>query len=311
MIVTVTPNTGIDRTMIVPEFELNKTIRASQCMVGMGGKATDASWILGKMGVPNLALGFAAGDSGKLMVQMLKEHGSHTDFTWVQGETRVNIILIADGEKGQSTFTVSTLEVKPDQIISFFNSYEKALMSASCIIAGGSLPNGVKPSFYKELIYKSRQKNIPVIFDASGPGLLAGLNAGPDLIKPNRVELEEITGQKIEPSLESVYQAALFVKNKYGVIVVATMGSQGALAVLSKASYFIPALPLKVISSAGAGDGVLAGLSVAYSQQKPVEEGLRLGFAIASAVLLTATTADYNPGEIERLLPLIQLIPYP
>jgi fructose-1-phosphate kinase PfkB-like protein len=89
------------------------------------------------------------------------------------------------------------------------------------------------------------------------------------------------------------------------------MGSQGALAVLSHTSYFIPGLSLNVVSSAGAGDGVLAGLSVAYSQKKPIEEGLRLGFAIASAVLLTPTTADYDAGEIERLLPLIQLIPYP
>ena len=311
MIVTVTPNTGIDRTMILPEFELNKTIRASECVVGMGGKATDASWILGKMGVPNLALGFAAGDSGKMMEQMLNERGSRTDFTWVKGETRVNIILIAEGEKGQSTFTVSTLEVEPVQINSFFNSFEKALSSASCIIAGGSLPNGVQPSFYQKLIYKSRKKNIPIIFDASGPGLLAGLCAGPDLIKPNRIELEEITGHKIETTLESVYQAAFEVKNQFGVNVVATLGSQGALAVLLQTSYFIPALPLKVVSSAGAGDGVLAGMSVAYSQEKPIEEGLRLGFAIASAVLLTTTTADYDPGDIERLLPLIQLIPYP
>lgn len=311
MIVTVTPNTGIDRTLIVPEFELNKTIRASQCVVGMGGKATDASWILGKMGIPNLALGFAAGESGKQMEQMLNERGSQTDFIWVQGETRVNIILIAEGERGQSTFTVSTLEVKPDQICSFFNSYEKALTSASCIIAGGSLPNGVQPSFYQELIQKSHQKNIPVIFDASGPGLLAGLSAGPDLIKPNRAELEEISSQQIEPTLKSVYQAAKKVKNQFGVNIVATMSRQGALAVLSHTSYFIPGLSLKVVSSAGAGDGVLAGLAVAYSQKKPIEEGLRLGFAIASAVLLTPTTADYDAGEIERLLPLIQLIPYP
>lgn len=311
MIVTVTPNTGIDRTMIVPEFELNKTIRATQCVVGMGGKATDASWILGKMGVPNLALGFAAGNSGRLMVQMLMERGSYTDFTWVKGDTRVNIILIAEREKGQSTFTVSTLEVEPVQINTFFNSFENSLISASCIIAGGSLPNGVQPSFYQELINKSHKKNIPVIFDSSGPGLLAGLSAGPDLIKPNRVELEEITGQKIEPTVESVYQAALEVKNQFGVNVIATIGSQGALAVLLHTSYFIPALPIKVVSSAGAGDGVLAGISIAYSQQKPVEEGLRLGFAIASAVLLTATTADYDPVDFERLLPLIQLIPYP
>jgi 1-phosphofructokinase len=310
MILTVTPNTGIDLTLIVPEFVLNKTIRASQSALGMGGKATDVSWILGRMGVPNLAIGFAAGNTGKQMVKMLEERGSLTDFVWAGGETRRNTIIISQDGSGQSTFTVSTLEVSPRHLRKFFKVFQNALNQVTCLVLGGSLPNGVPTSFFKSLIEMAHEQSIPVLFDASGPGLLSGLKARPDLIKPNRTELEEITGSTIQ-SNGAAYQAARQIQQEYGANVIATMGRQGAIAVLPDRNYWIPGLKLEVVSSAGAGDGVLAGLAVAYSQNKPTEEGLRLGFALANAVLLTLPTADFDLKDLGRLYPLIELIPYP
>src|SRR5687767_1198759 len=108
MIVTLTPNTGIDHTLQVSSFQLNSTIRAIDSAWGMGGKATDVSWILGKLGVPTRALGFAAGSNGLRMEKMLHERGVETDFVWVGGETRLNTILVVSGE-GQSTITTSSL----------------------------------------------------------------------------------------------------------------------------------------------------------------------------------------------------------
>ncbi len=111
-------------------------------------------------------------------------------------------------------------------------------------------------------------------------------------------------------SREEAYQAAKSVQQKFGVAVIATLGREGAFAVLPDRSYWIPGINTEVVSSAGAGDGVLAGLAVAYSQQKPLEEGLRLGFALANAVLLSLPTADYDPKDLERIYPLIELLPY-
>jgi 1-phosphofructokinase family hexose kinase len=310
MIVTVTPNTGVDLTLLVPEFELNKTIRTSQSALGMGGKATDVSWILGRLGVPNLAIGFAAGYTGRQMVKMLEERGSSTRFVWTGGETRRNTIIVSQDGRGQSTFTVSSLEVSARHLSRFNQVFQESLAQATCLVLGGGLPTGVPVSFFKSLIEIAHSQSIPVLFDASGPGLLAGLQGRPDLIKPNRVELEEITGQTID-SKEGVFEAAKFVQQKFACVVIATMGREGAFAVLPDRSYWIPGLNLDVVSAAGAGDGVLAGLAVAYSQHKPVEEGLHLGFALANAVLLTLPTADYDPKDLERIYPLIELLPYP
>ena len=116
MIISVNPNTCIDRTLVVPEFALNKTIRASRFALGMGGKAADASWILGEYGIPSLVLGFAAGNTGLQMEQMLKDRGAKTDFTWVEGETRIHNIIVMEDGSGQSTFAVPTLIVHPEHI---------------------------------------------------------------------------------------------------------------------------------------------------------------------------------------------------
>jgi 1-phosphofructokinase family hexose kinase len=310
MIVTVTPNTGIDLTLRVPEFSLDKTIRASASALGMGGKATDVSWILGRLGEPNLALGFAAGETGKQMVKMLEKRGAATKFVWVGGESRRNTILIAEDGSGQSTFTVSTLEVSPRQLNKFYKVFQESLDQATCLVVGGSLPRGVPATFFKSLIEIAHAHALPVLLDASGPGLLYGLQARPDLIKPNRFELEELSGNSIQ-SRAALYQAARQVHQETGVNVIATMGRQGAFALFTERSYWIPGLDLKVVSAAGAGDGILAGMAVAYAQKKPLEEGLRLGFALANAVLLTLPTADFNRADLERLYPLIDLTPLP
>src|SRR5688572_12881597 len=138
MIITLTPNTGVDYTLQVSSFQLNNTIRAADSAWGMGGKAIDASWILGKLGIPNLALGFAAGPNGSRMETMLREHGVQTDFVWVDGETRLNTIIVVPGQ-GQSTITSSSLRVSPEHVSALFTKFQKALKGASCVVMGGSL----------------------------------------------------------------------------------------------------------------------------------------------------------------------------
>jgi len=116
MILTLTPNPGVDHAIQVASFQLNSTIRATASAWGMCGKATDVSWILGNLGISTRALGFAAGATGHQMEKMLRERGVETDFVWVNGESRLNTVLVVSGE-GQSTITSSSLEVLPEHLL--------------------------------------------------------------------------------------------------------------------------------------------------------------------------------------------------
>jgi 1-phosphofructokinase family hexose kinase len=305
MIITLTPNTGIDFTLKLSSFQLNSTIRALDSAWGMGGKATDASWTLGKIGVPTRALGFAAGPNGVRMESMLRERGVETDFVWVEGESRLNVIVVVEGQ-GQSTITSSSLMVSPQHLSEFSVRYQTALEGASCVVLGGSLPGGVPVEFYAEAITRAHQHNVPVIFDSSGPSLLAGIKSRPDVIKPNLAELGELLGN-VPGSQQEVRQAAEKLRDEYGSHVIITMGSQGAIAVFGSETYFIHPLSLPVVSVAGAGDGVLAGMAFAYLHKAPLAYGLQHGFALAGAILKTLPTADLEVEAYEELLPQIRI----
>lgn len=310
MILTVTLNTSIDRTLFIKDFAWNQTIRASQSVLGMGGKAADASWVLGELGYENTAMGFAAGDSGKLMEKMLRQRGCKTDFVWVEGETRTNVVVVSEEGKGQSTLVSQGLKIGTSDLAKFRKKFAGALKKARCALIGGSIPQGLEAAVYTDLVRQAREAGVPVVFDASGPGLGAGMEGRPTIAKPNIDEIRDLSGESVV-SIEDAYRVGVTLHKKYGTMLVITLGKEGALALLGDRAYRIPVLKIDVVSSAGAGDAVLAGLSAALSQGKPVEDGLRLGFAAAAAVCLTPATADCSRADVDRLLPQVKLVPYP
>lgn len=309
MIVTVTCNTSIDHILWVQSFVLNKTLRATRQIESMGGKPTDASWVLGEIGIPSLALGFCAGLTGEVVKRLLHAKGVTTDFIEVAGESRRNIVIINDDGTGQTTITASTLKPTEDDIAALRTRYLGALEKASVVILGGTLPADMSPSFYTEFIALARQRDIPVIFDAAEPNLSAGLLSQPNFIKPNRDELSEYMGRPIE-TVEDAYRAGREIHERYGVCPVITLGADGGLAVLPDRAYRIPPLNITVVNTAGAGDAILAGLAAAHDRGQSIEDGLRLGFAAATAVVTMPGTADCRREDVERYLEEIKLIPY-
>ena len=309
MIVTVTANTTIDQTLFVPTFNMNTTMRATKTVQAMGGKPTDASWILGQLGIPSLALGFKAGVLGEKVEELLQARGVQTDFITVGGETRLNTVIISESDKGHATITTSTLDVEPQHVDALRERYLAALVDASCVVLGGSLPEAMQPTFYTDFIRLARERDIPVIFDADEPNLSAGLASRPTFIKPNEHELGALIGKSID-TLDDAYVAGQEILEHYGTSPIITLGAKGGLAILPERTYHIPPLDVEVVSPAGAGDGVLAGLGASVFRGQPVEEGLRLGFATAAAILLMPGTADCRAEDVERFLPQVELIPY-
>ncbi|MCY3574015.1 MAG: 1-phosphofructokinase family hexose kinase [Chloroflexi bacterium] len=310
MILSLTPNTTLDLTVFVPRLETHRTIRATRTVYSMGGKPTDASYILGRRGIGSLALGLAAGAVGEKVAAMLRELGVTVDFIEVAGETRINTVIVDEAAGEHTTITSASMQVRPADVAALLARYEQALSQASVVITGGSLPPGMTPGFYADAIKLANERGLPVIFDAAPPNLQAGLHARPAFVKPNQDELSALVGEELR-ELAEIYRAARDIQAKYETQVVVTLGEAGALAVLAGRSYRIPPIPVAVSSPAGAGDAVLAGLAQALQQNLPIEDGLRLGIAAASAVCLQPGTAAYEVADMQRFLPLVELIPYP
>lgn len=302
MIVTVTLNTGLDHVLFCDGFEWGRTLRAQASVLGMGCKGVDVAWVLAELGKPALALGWAAGQNGTRMDEMLRARGVLTDFVWVEGETRLNTVVVDTRRKVQSTITVGGLRPHPEHYRALKEKIARALTAAPCLVLGGSVPAGANPNLYVELIEMARARGVPTILDASGAGLREGVRASPTIVKPNRDELQEWAGRPLLAP-DDIIQAAREMLTCGVERVVVTLGREGAVAVSAEEIYLIPPLDVPVVNAAGAGDGFVAGLAAMFADGLSWEEGLRLGAAIATAVLLTRGTADCHREDVDRFLP--------
>lgn len=310
MILTVTPNTAVDRVIFVRDFRWGHTMRAQDALWSPGGKGTDAAWILGELGQPCLATGLAAGETGRMLQRMVEAQGAQTDLVWTEGETRTNYVLVDTADGAQATVTVNGLAVRPEHLAALDARLERWLPESQVLMLGGSVPQGVSPSWYQPWIHRAREAGLPVLLDASGPTLAESAPAGPTVVKPNLDELAELVGRPLAGH-EEVAAAARELLGWGIELVLVSLGAEGALAVTRERALYLPALPVQPVNCAGAGDAMMAGLAVAYSQGRPLEEGLRLALAAATAVVITPGTAECHRADVERFLSVVRLEPLP
>ncbi len=307
MILTVTPNTAVDRVLFFRNFSWGHTFRADQGLWAPGGKATDVSWILGELGQPSVATGLAAGEPGRRLQGMLEGQGATVDFVWVDGDTRVNYVLIDTAQGVQSTITDSGLIVQPKHIAALEAKLEHYLPQAEVLVLGGRVPPGMPPDWYIPWIRRGRERGIPVLLDVSGETLARCAPAGPTMLKPNLDELAELAGRELHGRPDALGAARELLT--WGVeLVLASLGAEGALAVTQDSAYYLPAIPVTPVNCAGAGDALTAGLTYGYAHHWPLEESLRLAVAAATAVVITPGTAECHRPDIERFKPQVQLL---
>ena len=240
---------------------------------------------------------------------MLEELGVTADFVQVEGETRINPVIIDQSTQQHTTISTTSMTVNADHLAELRAKVIAALKTASVLITGGSLPYGIDPDYYTDMIQLAHDHDVPVIFDAYGANLSAGLQSKPTFIKPNRDELGMMLGREVT-TIDEAYEAGQDILKRHNTQSIITMGSEGALAIFKEKTYRIPSIPIEVVSAAGAGDAILAGLAHALHHNNPIEEGLKLGVALATAVCLHPGTAAYDVANMERFLPKVELIPY-
>jgi 1-phosphofructokinase family hexose kinase len=308
MILTLTPNTAFDRSVVIPSLQPGRNIRIQDRWVTPTGKGVDVSRILHVLGVPTCAMGFVAGEVGRQYEAALHGAGVPTNFVWVEGETRLNIVIISHDTPAHTTLSDDSLIVSEGHLQSLLKEVGLALPNAKCITLGGSLPRSMPPALYAQVIGLARAHGVPVILDATGPGAHAWLEAGPTWIKPNREELAFLLSREVK-TLDDALHGARAIAQTYGVNVLASLDLAGAIAITATQAWRVHPLAVPVVSPAGAGDALVAGLAVALAEGRLVEEGLRLGAAAAGATVMRPGTAECHREDVERLLPQVKIEP--
>lgn len=297
MIYTVTLNPSLDYAMVVNNFELYRTNRTGMESMTPGGKGINVSTVLANLGIPSVALGFAAGFTGQELIKRVKELGFDSDFIITKdGMTRINVkILNYDGTEINGMGP----KVSEEEIMEFFCKLDD-LQEGDYLVLAGSSPVGVPKTVYKDILELLSGRGIRVVIDASGELLQNVLEHRPFLIKPNHHELGELFHMEFT-SREQVEPYARKLQEMGAVNVLVSMGEQGAVLLDENGVLHMMEAPKgTVINSVGAGDSMVAGFIAGYSSDRDYEKAFRMGVAAGSATAFSRELATMK--EIINLM---------
>lgn len=306
MIITVTMNPAIDKTVDIGELERGGLNRIQKIVLDAGGKGINVSKTVKELGGTTIATGFLGGSSGAVIEKVLKEYGIETDFVQVRGETRTNMKVVEQGGIVTELNEQGPV-VEPEQLRALVEKLEGYASQDTLFVLAGSIPRGVDGNIYRVITEKVHRKGASVLLDADGELLVNSLAAGPDIIKPNRVELEEyyqIDDCATEEQL--VEMGSRLLKQGVGLVAV-SMGRQGALFLKKEEKYKCPGLSVTAHSTVGAGDAMVAALAYGWDRKLDLAESARLGMAVSAGAVTTTGTKPPVREVVDELLKQVKL----
>lgn len=308
MILTVTFNPSLDKTLFVDDLTAGDTNRIRRDETDAGGKGINLSRIAAELGAPTVATGFLGGSAAPLIRHVMAEEGVADAMISVAGETRTNFSVESlNREVPPTTLNAPGPTISSEELGAFWASFDELLLQASWVAAGGSLPPGVDPGSYAEIVRRARRAGVPVLIDADGEPMKLALAEGPDLIKPNGAEAGRLVGFAVSSREDAVRAARGLVvelgRVNSGAVVIISLGADGAVLATSEGVWFGESPDVEARSTIGAGDSLLGGVLAKRLEGLDWAESLRWGLAAGAA---TATT---NGAEIGRLPVIESLLP--
>jgi 1-phosphofructokinase len=281
-VVTVTLNPAIDRTVTISNFTVGAVNRADATQDSPGGKGVNVASALADCGLRACVTGFLGRDSAGSFEAFFLSKKIEDRFVRIAGRTRVGIKITDPVSKVTTDINFSGPAPTPEDVEALREKLG-ALNSAWWVVAG-SVPPGLEPGIYREIIAGLKGRGARVVLDTSGEALRQAIYAGPHIVKPNLAELQALLGSQVIGT-SAVVKAARKLLDKGIEMVVVSMGKEGACFVTGSEAVIARSPDVEVRSTVGAGDAMVAGIVAAQIRGLPLEECARLASAFALQAL--------------------------
>ena len=309
MIISVTLNAAIDRTVAVPNLRLGHRHRSVETRTVPGGKGINVARALGLLGRPVIATGLVGGGNGDRVLKQLGEEGLLTDFIRIAEETRFNLALVDPTTGEQTEVNERGPRVSPEELDAFIERLDYLAGGAKLCVLAGSLPPGIDVEFYARLVEALKQAGLPVLLDSEGEAMSAGMKVGPDMITPNKLEAEELVGHEFESRAEMFGVLSELVE--MGPAEAAITLPEGCVAIVGEGAdqRMLEAViePLEPISTVGSGDAFVAGYIAARYDGGSPEECLAYGVACGAESTQHLGAGRIDRGRAESLLSNVEV----
>ena len=301
MIYTVTLNPALDKTATVENLRLDSVNRISELRVDPGGKGINVSKVVRELGAKTVAIALLGGHTGTMLRNMLAELGIECKVLEVEGETRTNLKIKDPALKTNTDINEPGPEVTDEQLRGMLDGLVGEVGGGDIVVLSGSLPRGAAADTYKVWVAALKKTGAKVYLDADGDKLVRGIEAKPDLIKPNEIELGAMMGRTLDADEEIVEAARELIDGGLDRVMV-SMGGAGALYVARDVT--IKANPVKVPvgSTVGAGDSVVAALAYAQDKGLGLEDTMRLAMATGAANVMQSGTQAAPRELVDSLI---------
>lgn len=298
-IVSLSLNPAIDLTYEVPCLKHDQKSRSTTTHYDPGGTGINVGRALEKLNNNAHTCCIIAGKMGEFLETMLHQQLNHITLLKVSGETRINTTIIQQTPYSQYEVNATgpTIQcAQLDEIISQFLT----LCGQGIGILTGSLPPETPTSTYQKINSALKHQGGRAIIDAPVAILKEAINSQPFLIKPNLHELE-ILQDKTLLTLEDIATEARYLTKKGSTYVCVSLAEKGAILTGPENSYYCNSPKIKVNSTVGAGDSLVAGLAHAFSQNQSAEQALKLAVACGAATAIQPGTQIFNIEDLNRL----------
>ena len=309
MIITVTLNAAIDKSLAVPNFRLGRRHRTVEQRTMAGGKGVNIARTLKALGQPVIATGFAGGATGTHIVEQLTEESILNDFVRIREESRTNTSVL-DPTTGEQTEINERGPLVSDREVELFRDKLLYLArGAAIVVFAGSLPRGVEPDIYGSLIRDLERSEVLTVVDTDGDPLRHAVRAEPDVVSPNVLEAEELVGHEFTGDEE----------RSLAVAEIAALGPKEAIMTLPDGCFAQVLIdgqrrlkrariePREPIAKRGSGDAFLAGYLAARYEGRAPDQCLRFGVACGAESTGRLSAGQIDPREARRLMGDVEL----
>lgn len=299
-IVTLTVNPALDIAMEASEVRPGHKTRTRGATYDAGGGGVNVSRVVHALGGQTLAILAVGGLTGRFIEEILVDAGVPCSAVIVPGTTRVSLMVHETSSGAEYRFVPEGGVLRPSDAQRFLSLLRD--VQADWLVASGSLPPGFPADFYAQVAHLARHRDIRFALDTSGVALEAALHQGIDLLKTSLSEFQTIVGAEASDGGSLAGEASRLAASGAASMLALTLGKQGAILATSAERWIVPAIPVPVRGSVGAGDSFLAGLVLGLARGQPPQEALQLALATGAAAVMAQGTARVDRQRVEALI---------
>ena len=305
MILVLNLNASIDKKYKIKNIEKGTVMRASSVHNTAGGKGLHVANVATILGEDTLATGFLGGNTGDFIKDKLSEMNIKNDFVSIKNSTRECLAFITE-DLEQTEVLEPGPELIDGELEKFLEKYKILLKDASVVVASGSVPRNLSKDIYKKLIEIAKENNKKFLLDTSGELLIKGIEGKPFFIKPNKDEIEDIMGRKVETTEDILKEIDEFHKKGIEFVVI-SLGKDGSIAGYKGEKYRVKVPKVKAVNPVGSGDAFVGGIATGIERGYNIEKILAFAAACGTSNALEEETGVVNKETVNKLMEQVEV----